>query len=125
MSGRIREEDRGFYKDDHVHLLKGLIKCGVCGTTMTPYPAGKKDKAGNPYLYYSCTSVTQDGSALCVPSVAFQRASSSRSSRTSFPTSGGTGLSCRRVRMLRIARPSRQSTSCGPSSAGAMRSLRG
>lgn len=67
VSGRIREEDRGFYKDDHVHLLKGLIKCGVCGTTMTPYPAGKKDKAGNPYLYYSCTSVTQDGSASKCP----------------------------------------------------------
>ena len=28
---------------------------------MTPYPSGKKDRKGNPYLYYTCTSVAQDG----------------------------------------------------------------
>ena len=48
-------------KDDHIHLLKGILKCGDCGFSMTPYPAGKKDKNGIPYLYYSCTSVSKEG----------------------------------------------------------------
>ncbi len=48
-------------KDDYVHLLKGLIKCGDCRSTMTPYPAGKKDKRGRPYLYYTCTQVVEHG----------------------------------------------------------------
>ncbi|NJD64424.1 MAG: hypothetical protein FIB00_04135 [Chloroflexi bacterium] len=34
---------------------------------MTPYPAGKKGKDGKPYLYYACTTVTQDGSASPCP----------------------------------------------------------
>ena len=49
-------------RDKHVHLLKGILKCGNCGTALTPYPSGKKDAAGNPYLYYACTHVTKDGS---------------------------------------------------------------
>ncbi len=49
------------HKDDHIHLLKGLIKCGDCGLSMTPTPAGKKDKDGNPYLYYSCIANHPDG----------------------------------------------------------------
>lgn len=48
-------------RDKHVHLLKGLLKCGHCGTSLTPYPAGKKDKNGNPYLYYTCTHVVKEG----------------------------------------------------------------
>lgn len=44
-----------------MHLLKGLIKCGQCGTSLTPYPSRKKDPGGQPYLYYTCTHVTQDG----------------------------------------------------------------
>lgn len=65
--GTVRKDDPVRHKDDHVHLLKGILKCGTCGTSMTPYPAGKKDKAGNRYLYYACTSVTQDGSASPCP----------------------------------------------------------
>lgn len=50
-------------RDDHTHLLKGLIKCGACGgNTYTPYPSGKKDpKTGKPYLYYACTTFTKYG----------------------------------------------------------------
>jgi len=48
-------------RDKHVHLLKGILKCGHCGTSLTPYPAGKKDKDGNPYLYYTCTHVVKEG----------------------------------------------------------------
>ncbi|MBF0523259.1 MAG: hypothetical protein HQL24_09425, partial [Candidatus Omnitrophica bacterium] len=32
-----------------------------CGTFLTPYPAGKKDKNGNPYLYYACGRVVDFG----------------------------------------------------------------
>ncbi|MBI3553248.1 MAG: recombinase family protein [Elusimicrobia bacterium] len=49
------------HKDEHVHLLKGLLHCGECGYGMTPYPAGKKDKDGNPYLYYSCIAIHPEG----------------------------------------------------------------
>lgn len=48
-------------KDNHVHLLKGLLRCGDCGTFLTPYPAGKKDKNGIPYLYYACGKVVDFG----------------------------------------------------------------
>ena len=37
-------------RDKHFHLLKGLLVCEECGTSLTPSPSGKK---GNPYLYYS------------------------------------------------------------------------
>ena len=50
-------------RDKHVHLLKGILKCGHCGTALTPYPSGKKDSNGEPYLYYTCTHVTKDGTA--------------------------------------------------------------
>jgi len=50
-----------YAKDDHVHLLKGLLKCGECDSMLTPYPAGKKDKNGNPYLYYACGKVVDFG----------------------------------------------------------------
>jgi site-specific DNA recombinase len=50
-------------RDKHVHLLKGLLKCGHCGTALTPFPSGKKDKNGNPHLYYTCTNVIKDGRA--------------------------------------------------------------
>ncbi len=57
-----RDNDNGMhYKDDHVHLLKGILKCGHCGLAMTPYPSGKKTKDGTPYLYYACISFTKDG----------------------------------------------------------------
>ena len=29
-----------YSKDTHIHLLKGLAKCGECDTLLTPYPAG-------------------------------------------------------------------------------------
>ena len=59
--GRVRPQRDVMHKDDHVHRLKGMLLCGDCGTRMTPYPSGKKDKRGRPYLYYSCTAVTEDG----------------------------------------------------------------
>ena len=57
-------------KDDHVHLLNGLSECGDCGSTMTPYPAGKKSPEGQPYLYYTCTQVIEWGSTAIAGSAA-------------------------------------------------------
>lgn len=61
------ESRRIYQRDKHVHLLKGLLKCGHCGLSLTPHPAGKKDQYGNPYLYYTCTNVYKEGSeAACL-----------------------------------------------------------
>ena len=66
--GMERTDDNGLrHKDDHVHLLKGILKCGVCGLAMTPYPSGKKTKDGTPYLYYACVNFTKDGSETTCP----------------------------------------------------------
>lgn len=50
-----------YAKDSHIHLLKGLAKCGECDVSLTPYPAGKKDKHGVPYLYYACGKTVDNG----------------------------------------------------------------
>ncbi len=42
-------------RDEHVHLLKGLLNCGQCRCSLTPYASGKRDPKGEAYLYYSCT----------------------------------------------------------------------
>lgn len=57
----VKPKKSEYAVDTHVHLLKGLIKCGECDTLLTPYPAGKKDKNGVPYLYYACGKVVDDG----------------------------------------------------------------
>ena len=58
-----KETKKIFYNaDEHVHLLKGLIRCMDCGSLMTPFPSGKKDSHGKPYLYYTCTNVVHDKS---------------------------------------------------------------
>ncbi|MBM3475559.1 MAG: hypothetical protein FJX75_20020 [Armatimonadetes bacterium] len=48
-------------KDDHVHLLKGILKCGDCSSTMAPYLARKKSPNGQPYVYCACTQVIERG----------------------------------------------------------------
>jgi len=57
----VKPKKEEYSKDTHVHLLKGLAKCGECDTLLTPYPAGKKDKNGIPYLYYACGKVVDNG----------------------------------------------------------------
>ena len=65
--GKERDDNGLRHKDDHVHLLKGVLRCGVCGLAMTPYPSGKKTKDGTPYLYYACVNFTKDGSETTCP----------------------------------------------------------
>lgn len=55
-----RSSPRRSSQDQHVHLLKGLLRCADCGSTMTPYPSGKVGKDGERYLYYVCTAVLRD-----------------------------------------------------------------
>lgn len=50
-------------RNTHQSLLKGIIRCGECGHRLTPKPGGKKDRDGNPYLYYTCNNVSKDGKA--------------------------------------------------------------
>ena len=60
-AGKRSRASSGLLKrDGHVHLLKGLIRCGDCGSTMTPYPSGKTGKDGERYLYYTCTDVVHN-----------------------------------------------------------------
>jgi len=61
LSGKGRVRNAIQERDTHQTLLKGLIRCGVCGHRLTPKPGGKKDKNGNPYLYYTCNNVSKDG----------------------------------------------------------------
>ncbi len=61
LKPREREGPIFLHQDRHVHLLKGLLRCGDCGTSLTPKPAGKKDPDGNPYLYYTCNNVSKEG----------------------------------------------------------------
>nr|MDA8218849.1 recombinase family protein [Dehalococcoidales bacterium] len=66
--GNGRTDDTGLYfRDPHVHLLKGILRCGTCGLAMTPYRSGKKAKDGTPYLYYACVDYTKDGSLTTCP----------------------------------------------------------
>lgn len=66
--GNGTEDDNSLrFRDEHVHLLKGIIKCGACGMAMTPYPSGKKMRDGTPYLYYACVNFTKDGSHSTCP----------------------------------------------------------
>lgn len=48
------------HRDEHCHLLKGLIHCEDCGSTMTPHPSGKTGKDGERFLYYACVSVVRE-----------------------------------------------------------------
>lgn len=54
---KIRQRNR------HQMLLKGVLRCGHCGKHLIPKPAGKKDKDGNPYLYYTCGDINKHGKA--------------------------------------------------------------
>lgn len=51
----------------HEMLLKGLLKCDHCGKHLIPKPAGKKDKDGNPYLYYVCGDINKHGKDTACP----------------------------------------------------------
>src|SRR4029453_9778451 len=43
-------------------LLKGILKCGPCGCSMTP---GHSCKGGKRYRYYCCTTAQKRGKDAC------------------------------------------------------------
>jgi hypothetical protein len=53
--GNGREDDTGlYYTDPHIHLLKGILRCGAGGQAMTRYRSGKKTRA---HLLLDCACV--------------------------------------------------------------------
>src|SRR5690606_8554787 len=64
LSGKGKKRKQAVLdRNTHQSLLKGIIRCGECGHRLTPKPGGKKDRDGNPYLYYTCNNVSKDGKA--------------------------------------------------------------
>ncbi len=47
--------------DKHFHLLKGIVFCAVCDRAMVPHAAGKQDRNGRKYRYYTCGHLNREG----------------------------------------------------------------
>ena len=47
-------------RHEHVRLLKGLIHCSDCGSTMTPHPSRKTGKDGQRFLHYAGAAVVRE-----------------------------------------------------------------
>ncbi len=60
----ISKKDKFITHDKSELLLLGLIKCGICGNSMTTSFAKAKD--GNKYFYYKCTTKTKFNSNKCI-----------------------------------------------------------
>lgn len=59
---KLGKQNRIIHKrDKYILLLKGLIRCSDCGSTMTISFPGKKSPQGEPYIYYICTEVNELG----------------------------------------------------------------
>jgi len=60
----VRKTRSNFRQEcDHIYLLKGLLKCGQCGSSMTP-KSGSNGK-GQIYAYYQCTRNSRFGEGEC------------------------------------------------------------
>lgn len=59
---RNRRRRRGPKTNDHVYLLRGLLRDARCGHMMTPYSSGGGKR---PHLYYKCTARTHQGKHGC------------------------------------------------------------
>ncbi len=60
----------------HVHLVSGLMRCGVCGGSMTV--VGRKEKAGVSYARFGCTAHYSRGAAICPNSLTVSEKKASR-----------------------------------------------
>ncbi|MBU2541755.1 MAG: recombinase family protein [Candidatus Omnitrophica bacterium] len=47
----------------HVYILQGILKCGKCGSMLTPKSG--KNGSGQPYHYYQCTQNSHIGKQAC------------------------------------------------------------
>jgi DNA invertase Pin-like site-specific DNA recombinase len=62
---RKNRERRGNYRDQrtHVFLLQGLIRCGKCGSFMTP--KASTGRGGKKHFYYQCTRNAHSSGSAC------------------------------------------------------------
>jgi site-specific DNA recombinase len=62
-----RDRSHGATKLKREFLLKGLVRCAVCDSVMTPHYTQKKNKDGllNRIPYYRCTKTVHFGNAVC------------------------------------------------------------
>ncbi len=62
-----REHSRAETKIQRTFLLKGLLRCSVCQSVMTPHYTQKrrKDQSINRIAYYRCTKTMQHNNAVC------------------------------------------------------------
>ncbi|MBK7580177.1 MAG: recombinase family protein [Myxococcales bacterium] len=60
----------------HVHLVSGLMRCGVCGGSMTI--VGRKAKAGVSYARFGCTAHASRGASICANSLSVSEKKASR-----------------------------------------------
>jgi hypothetical protein len=60
----------------HVHLVSGLMRCGVCGGSMTI--VGRKTKAGVSYARFGCTAHYSREAAICPNALSVSEKKASR-----------------------------------------------
>ncbi len=60
----------------YVHLVSGLMRCGVCGGSMTI--VGRKSKAGVSYARFGCTAHYSRGAAICPNALSVSEKKASR-----------------------------------------------
>ena len=68
LLGRNGKAAKSLSQNKHHHLLKGLVRCAVCGSVMTSYHAKGRNQS---YRYYRCSKVNNldrnQCSVKCVP----------------------------------------------------------
>lgn len=47
------------------YLLSGILKCGMCGSSMYGYTYKKRDGSDKYYMYYRCLNNVQSGTSVC------------------------------------------------------------
>jgi site-specific DNA recombinase len=60
----------------HVYLISGLLRCGVCGGSMTV--VGRKQKADVSYARFGCTAHASRGSSICANALSVSERRASR-----------------------------------------------
>lgn len=60
----------------HVHLVSGLMRCGICGGSMTV--VGRKEKAGVSYARFGCTAHYSRGASICANGLSISEKKASR-----------------------------------------------
>lgn len=73
---RRRDTGRPPGTGKHVYLVSGLLRCGVCGGSMTV--VGRKWKAGVAYARFGCTTHASRGDAICRNSLSISEKKATR-----------------------------------------------